>query len=103
VIPPYCRLKVDAVFWGGRQWLELGQAIANDYSQCAEYFITIPPQDGDRTMLRLRPRFDEIRALNPRIHPVARSGGRLRREAGASGSSEGIRTGAPDAPSTRQE
>jgi hypothetical protein len=71
VIPPYCRLKVDAVFWGGRQWLELGQAIANDYSQCAEYFITILPQDGDRTMLRLRPTFDSMRALNPRIHPVA--------------------------------
>src|SRR5918999_3795842 len=71
VIPPYFRQKVDAVFWGGRQWLELGQAIADDYSQCAEYFITILPQDGDRTMLRLRPRFDEIRALNPRIHPVA--------------------------------
>ena len=71
VIPPYCREKVDAVFWGGRQWLELAQAIANDYSQCGEYFVTVLPQDGDRTRLRLRPTFDQIRALNPRIHPVA--------------------------------
>lgn len=71
LFPPYCRRKVDAVFWGGRQWLELGQAIADDYSQCAEYFITVLPADGDRTQLRPRARFDEIRALNPRIHPVA--------------------------------
>jgi hypothetical protein len=70
-IPPYCRQKVDAVFWGGRQWLELGQAIRDDHSQCAEYFITVLPQDGDRTQLRLRPTFDAMRALDPRIHPVA--------------------------------
>ena len=70
-IPPYCRHKVDAVFWGGRQWLELGQAIRDDHSECAEYFITVLPQDGDRTQLRLRPTFDAMRALDPRIHPVA--------------------------------
>jgi hypothetical protein len=71
VLPSYCRVKVDAVFWGARQWLELAQALANDYSQCAEYYISIPPQDLDLTQLRIRARFNEIRALNPRIHPVA--------------------------------
>jgi len=71
-LPAYCRMKVDAVFWGGRQWLELGQALADDLSPCAEYYITIPPQDGpDATALRPAARFDDIRALSPQIHPVA--------------------------------
>ena len=71
VIPSYCRLKVDAVFWGGRQWLELAEAFADDHSQCAEYYVSIPPQDSNRTQLRLRARFEEVRDLNTRIHPVA--------------------------------
>ena len=71
VVPPYCRLKVDAIFWGGRQWLELAEALAGDYSQCAEYYITIPPRDGNKTQLRVPARFEEVRVLNPRIHPVA--------------------------------
>lgn len=72
VFPPYCRIKVDVVVWGGAQWFELAQALAHDESQCAEYYVTIPPQDGnDATQLRSRARFDELRALSPRIHPVA--------------------------------
>jgi hypothetical protein len=71
VFPRYCRVKVEVVFWTGLDWLRLAEALANDASECAEYYISIPPQDGDKTMLRLRPRFDEVRALNPRIHPVA--------------------------------
>jgi hypothetical protein len=71
IFPSYCRVKVDAVFWGGRQWLELAEALAGDYSQCAEYYITIPPRDGNKTQLRVPARFEEVRVLNPRIHPVA--------------------------------
>jgi hypothetical protein len=71
VFPSYCRVKVDAVFWGGRQWLELAKAIAADYSECAEYYITIPPRDGDKTLPRIPAAFEEVRVLNPRIHPVA--------------------------------
>jgi hypothetical protein len=70
-LPAYCRMKVDAVFWGGRQWLELGKALAEDLSPCAEYYISIPPQDDDATALRPAARFAEIRALGPRIHPLA--------------------------------
>ena len=70
-LPAFCRVKVDAVFWGGRQWLELGQALADDLSPCAEYSISIPPQDDDATMLRPAGRFSEIRDLSPQIHPVA--------------------------------
>jgi hypothetical protein len=71
LLPPYCRVKVDAVFWGARQWLELAEALAKDYSQCAEYYISVPPRDADLTQLRGRPLFNELRALSPRVHPVA--------------------------------
>lgn len=69
--PPSCRLDVDVVFWGARQWLELGEALANDSSRCAEYYISIPPRDDDKTELRGRAQFDQMRALSPRVHPVA--------------------------------
>jgi hypothetical protein len=71
-LPAFCRVKVDAVFWGGRQWLELGQALAEDLSPCAEYYISIPPVDGnDAKELRAAARFAEVRALSPQIHPLA--------------------------------
>lgn len=71
VYPPYCRVEVDAVFWGGRDWLELAEELADDYSRCAEYYVTIPPRDENRIALRPAARFEEVRALNARIHPVA--------------------------------
>jgi hypothetical protein len=64
-----CEAEADVIFWGGVQWVELADALARNSSQCAEYFITIPPQDADRTMLRDRAALDELR--RPRIHPVA--------------------------------
>jgi hypothetical protein len=71
VFPPYCRVKVDVIFWGGRQWVELAEALANDHSQCAEYYVSVPPLDGDRTRLRAPRRYDEVSDLSPRIHPAA--------------------------------
>ena len=72
-IPSYCRLKVEAIFWGGTHWFELAQSLAADYSVCAEYYVSIPPQDNNinRTQLRARARFDEVRELDAPIHPVA--------------------------------
>lgn len=67
--PTGCPREVDAVFWGGAQWLVLGQALAAHSSPCVEYSISIPPQEDDRTTLRPRARFDELRALG--VHPVA--------------------------------
>jgi hypothetical protein len=71
VFPASCRVKVDAVFWGARQWFELAQGLGADLSQCAEYYVTIPPQDDNRRNLRGEARFNEVRLVDPRIHPVA--------------------------------
>jgi hypothetical protein len=68
---PGCEAEADVILWGGVQWVELGTAIADNASKCAEYFISIPPQDADRSQLRGRAAFNELRKLDPRIHPVA--------------------------------
>ncbi|HXV57501.1 MAG TPA: hypothetical protein VD704_06495 [Gaiellaceae bacterium] len=64
-----CVRDVDALFWGGAQWLVLGEALAERPSPCAAYTMTVPPQDDDRTTFRQMERFDELRALG--ITPVA--------------------------------
>jgi hypothetical protein len=70
--PAYCRLEVDAVFWSASQWLQLAQALGSDRSPCAEYYVSIPPQDGnDVKELRPTARYAEVRAVNSHIHPVA--------------------------------
>lgn len=71
VFPAYCRHKVDAIFWGARQWFELAVGLKGDLSQCAEYYITIPPQDDNRRNFRGAGVFDEVRLVDPRIHPIA--------------------------------
>jgi hypothetical protein len=68
---PGCDAEVDVIFWGGVQWVELATALARNPSKCAEYFVTVPPQDSERSALRGRAAFREIRRLDPRIHPVA--------------------------------
>jgi hypothetical protein len=69
--PPGCEAQADAIFWGGVQWVELGQALAKNSSECVEYFISVPPEDNDRSALRDAAAFEEVRSLSPRIHPVA--------------------------------
>jgi hypothetical protein len=59
------------VFWGGTQWVELSTALAANRADCTEYYVTVPPQDSDKTRLRSRGAFEEIRALDPNVHPVA--------------------------------
>jgi hypothetical protein len=70
-MPPGCEAQADAIFWGGVQWVELGQALAKNSSECVEYFVSIPPEDKDRSALRGPAAFEEVRTLSPRIHPVA--------------------------------
>src|SRR5262245_5851269 len=59
-----CARELDAVIWGGAQWMPFGQAVAAKPSPCVEYFITVLPQDVDKTMLRFRTVFDPLRALD---------------------------------------
>jgi hypothetical protein len=66
-----CAAQADAVFWGGTQWVELAQGLAENSSGCLDYFVTVPPEDNDHTALRKRKSFDEVRSAGPRIHPVA--------------------------------
>jgi hypothetical protein len=66
-----CEEPASIVLWGGTQWLELAKALASDPADCAEYYVTVPPEDADKTELRDASEFAEIRKLNPHIHPVA--------------------------------
>jgi hypothetical protein len=66
-----CSTNIDVVLWGGTQWQELAEAVAKDGSSCAEYYISIPPQDSDKTKLRGPDEFKRLRALSEDIHPVA--------------------------------
>ena len=66
---PGCADEADVVFWGGTQWLELARGLEG--SDCLEYFVTVPPEDNDRTELRDRATFQAVREASPRIHPVA--------------------------------
>jgi hypothetical protein len=68
--PANCRLKVEAVFWTGTDWLRLATALAADPTPCAEYWISIPPLAANKTGLRVL-QDDLIRALGPQFHPVA--------------------------------
>jgi hypothetical protein len=69
-LPPWCRLHAEAVFWTASDWLLLSQALAADPSPCADYYVSIPPQAADKTLLR-GAQDDLVRALGPHIHPVA--------------------------------
>jgi hypothetical protein len=68
--PPSCRLHAEAVFWTASDWLPLAEALAADPSPCADYYVSIPPQAADKTLLR-GAQDELIRALGPHIHPVA--------------------------------
>jgi len=50
--PATCPLDAEVVVWSHNGWNALGDAIAAEPSDCAEYWITISPQSADSTMLR---------------------------------------------------
>ena len=68
--PVVCGLRAHAVFWTASDWVPLGEELKRQISPCAEYYISIPPASSDKTALRAQ-QDDAIRALDPRIHPVA--------------------------------
>jgi hypothetical protein len=69
--PETCKRTVDVVIVGIEDWNRLAGALATDPSPCAEYWISIPPQSGDKTQLRMPRFFQQIRNLGPRFHPIA--------------------------------
>ncbi len=69
-LPPSCRLHAEAIFWTADDWLLLSRALAADPSPCGDYYVSIPPQSADHKKLRGL-QDDLVRALGPRIHPVA--------------------------------
>jgi hypothetical protein len=71
-LPPFCHVHVESVFWtvNTGDWLRVGDALAANPSPCADYYISIPPQANDKTLLR-GAQDELVRALGPHIHPVA--------------------------------
>jgi hypothetical protein len=69
-LPEGCRLRGEAIFWTANDWLLLARALAADPTPCADYYVSIPPLAADKTGLRVL-QDDLVRALGPRIHPVA--------------------------------
>ena len=70
VLRAYCRQHVNVYFYTSSDWVRLGQKLAADASPCADYYISIPVLAADKTGLRCA-QDDLIRALGPRIHPMA--------------------------------
>jgi hypothetical protein len=66
-----CTKRVDIVFWTANRWRPLMRALAANPAACADYFISIPPADGDRTLLRAGSVYREVRDLGPQFHSVA--------------------------------
>src|SRR5512132_332206 len=69
-LPPNCRLHAQAIFWTASDWPLLAEELAGNPSPCGDYYISIPPLAANKTGLRVL-QDDVIRALGPRIHPVA--------------------------------
>jgi hypothetical protein len=69
-LPDGCRLRAQAIFWTANDWLLLARALAADPTPCGDYYVSIPPLAADKTGLRVL-QDDLVRALGPRIHPVA--------------------------------
>jgi hypothetical protein len=70
-LPAWCQEQVEVVFWTGSGWQELAEALAENPSPCADYYISVPPLAANKTRPRAPVIFSRIRALGPRFHPIA--------------------------------
>src|SRR5215208_6018277 len=77
VPPPPSRLRVaaacqpvDVVFYAQTDWLRLAQMMRDNPSACANYYVSIPPNTTDKTVLRPA-QAPPIRALGPQFHAMA--------------------------------
>jgi hypothetical protein len=69
-LPANCRLPAKVVLYTSSDWLRLGQKMVADSSRCAEFFVSIPALAANKIGLRVL-QDDLLRALGPRIHPMA--------------------------------
>jgi hypothetical protein len=65
-----CAKRVEVVIWTANRWRPLMRALAANPAACADYYISIPPADGNRTQLRPGSVYREIRDLGPQFHSV---------------------------------
>ncbi|HEU6446779.1 MAG TPA: hypothetical protein VFL61_17140 [Gaiellaceae bacterium] len=66
---PHCR-SAELVFYAARDWLRLAPKLAERASPCADYYVSVPPLVGDKTIPRANQAW-RIRALGPRFHAMA--------------------------------
>jgi hypothetical protein len=66
-----CTKRVEIVFWTANRWRVLMDALAANPAACADYYISIPPADGNNTILRAGSVYREVRDLGPQFHSVA--------------------------------
>jgi hypothetical protein len=65
-----CRFHAEVAFYTANDWNRLAQTLAAEASHCADYYISVPAPEGNKTS----PRSDQawrIRALGPRFHAMA--------------------------------
>ena len=65
-----CRFHAEVAFYTANDWNRLAQNLAAEASHCADYYISVPAPEGNKT----NPRADQawrIRALGPRFHAMA--------------------------------
>lgn len=65
-----CTKRVEIVFWTAIRWRPLIRALAANPAACADYYISIPP-DENNIVLRAGSVFREVRDLGPQFHSVA--------------------------------
>jgi hypothetical protein len=66
-----CAKRVEIIFWTATRWRPLMRALAANPAACADYYISVPPADGNRTVLRPGSVYREIRELGPQFHSLA--------------------------------
>src|SRR4051794_34588260 len=65
-----CR-PARVVVYTSTDWLRAARSLAANASPCAEYFISIPPPNADKTVIRAGGVAAQIRALGPAFHALA--------------------------------
>ena len=66
-----CVRNVEVVIWTANRHRDLMRALAANPAPCTEYWISVPAEDGDKTMPRAAAVYRQIRNLGPNFHPLA--------------------------------